>query len=274
MLSRRGKERPVVAARAPAWLQTRGRRSGAVGARGVDRHDGLGDFAPRCVHPRQQLHPLPALDPVTEPMLNRETEVWNRSKGRLHLVAPKARDDHDVVGRALLSHVVERSVGGRQRAPPVQEDHALRRLPVREEHLLRIERLEVDAHPHHPERGEAEADGHPVLLRLAHHRLEVDQEAPRPVLSRVGRNVLQILLSAALNLDRVHLQRLVERRLKLALVPWVDLQRAVEHAREARKLGHDRHARGNVGQRARHNVLERVGVDSLTHGGIYDDGAA
>jgi len=50
---------------------------------------------------------------------------------------------------------------------------------------LRVEWLEVCAHAHHPKRGEAKAHSHPVVLLLAHHALEVGQEAAAPVLGSV-----------------------------------------------------------------------------------------
>mmetsp|Transcript_44853 Transcript_44853/g.102985 ORF Transcript_44853/g.102985 Transcript_44853/m.102985 type:complete len:376 (-) Transcript_44853:1300-2427(-) len=260
---------------------------GAVGTLRVDTDDGLGDFSPRGVEPRQQKPPRPVLDAVVKAVLGGEREVWHRAEGLLHLVAAQPGDDHHVVARvgaegaedtegrlrhlvrvlvALVVQVVHRR---RDRASPVDEDGAVRALPVREQHLLRVERLEVGAHPHHAEGGEAEAHRHPVLLLLALHRLEVDEEARAPVLRRVRRDVVEVLARARLALDGRHLERLVERRLQLRLREGVDAQRAVEHAAEARELREDHHARRQVGEVAGDDELERPHVDRLARRRVH-----
>mmetsp|Transcript_16297 Transcript_16297/g.48311 ORF Transcript_16297/g.48311 Transcript_16297/m.48311 type:complete len:492 (+) Transcript_16297:981-2456(+) len=222
-------------------------------------------------------------------MLDSKREPRHRPEGGVHRVAPESRDDHHVgvgVGAelpqrrehrgghlvlALLAHVVEARVGGGEGAAPIEQDDALCGGAIREEHLLRVERLEVCPHAHHPEGGEPKADRHPVVLLLALHRLEVGQEAARPILRRVCADVRQVLACARLLLRRRHLERRLERAHHSLRREGVHDERAVEHARKARELGQHRHARRKLACGPRDDVLERVGVDRLAHRRVDDD---
>ena len=86
-------------------------------------------------------------------MLDCEGEVGHLAECPLHLIAPEAREDHDVVLRlgaerlqqrercvghseaTLLALVVEAAVGGGEGATPVEQDDTPRGAPVGEQHL-------------------------------------------------------------------------------------------------------------------------------------------
>mmetsp|Transcript_8851 Transcript_8851/g.29241 ORF Transcript_8851/g.29241 Transcript_8851/m.29241 type:complete len:390 (-) Transcript_8851:1314-2483(-) len=256
---------------------------GAERAGGVDVHHRLGNLAPRGVDARHELLPGATLYPIVEAVLDGERQVGDRAEGGLHLVPAEARDDHDVVlgvgaqhaqhlqhGRRhlvlrLLAQVEDAVVRRRERAPPVEQDDPPGRGPHRHQHLLRVERLEGCAHAHHAEGGQPKPDGHPMVLLLALHRLEVGEEAAGPLLRGVFGDVFQVLAAARLALRVGHRERRVERLAQRLLREGVHDQRAVEHPREAGELGEHRHARGLAAERARHHVLERVGVDRLAH---------
>mmetsp|Transcript_7366 Transcript_7366/g.18305 ORF Transcript_7366/g.18305 Transcript_7366/m.18305 type:complete len:332 (-) Transcript_7366:273-1268(-) len=234
----------------------------AVRAPAVNLHDLAGHLAPRVVHVGHQLLPLTVSQPEVMPVLDAERQVRDGAEGAQDLLAREAAHDHDVargVGAQLgqaVEHVARQrvpvgvalveealGVGGRERASPVEQQHALRRALELLDHLGGVERLEAGAHAHEPELGVPEADAHEVLVPLGGHGLELEQEALGEGLVGAAEHEVEVLGGARLALLRAHHERGVEALHQLRLRVGVDAQAAVEHAREAGELGEDQRAR-------------------------------